>query len=317
MTLSFDLKTHRIVCLAYPLGAPEPVLLASNGSIEIIAAEQFLLMKRHLPDSEIILYNDSVVPRQTDVLLLLLPLPLVPVALMEKFERVVYYFDDLTVHKWRQDESYSQRVAQLKAILHPLKAEAEELRRHTGIFAGHVPWSIARLPNDVAPKSARPSVFVDMDDRSVYADSLVSAAKFIESISEVDVDIHIPERGLPHIPEGLKPRVNVVRFMPHEQFLRFVGRAWYYASGIRGSYEYVVLESAKLGCGLISLFSAVKPEHRARSQFLAYAGEGGFPEALRESISQFEPSRILRQASVLYPEDAVSRIPAVFCEAFQ
>jgi hypothetical protein len=317
MTLSFDLKTHRIVCLAYPLGAPESELLASNGSIEIIAAEQLLLMKRHLVGAEIILYNEAIVPRQTDILLLLVPLPLVPMSLMEKFARVVYYFDDLTVHKWRQDESYSQRVAKLKAILHPLKAEAEELRRHTGIFTAHVPWSIARLPQDVAQKSARPSIFVDMDDRSVYTDSLVSAAKFIESISEVGADIYVPERGLSHIPEGLRPRVNSVRFMPHEQFLRFVGLAWYYASGIRGSYEYVVLESAKLGCGLISLFSAVKPEHSSRSQFLAFNGERTFPGLLEESISQFDPSRILREASVLYPEDAVSRIPAVFGEAFQ
>lgn len=317
MTLSFDLKTHRIVCLAYPLGAPEPQLLASNGSIEIIAAEQLLLMKSHLADAEIILYNDSVVPRQTDVLLLLVPLPLVPIALMEKFARVVYYFDDLTVHKWRQDESYSQRVAKLQAILHPLKAEAEELRRHTGTFVAHVPWSIARLPKDQPAKTTRPSVFVDMDDRSVYADSLVSAVKFIESIRELDADIHIPERGLPHMPEGLRRRVNPVRFMPHEQFLRFVGSVWYYTSGIRGSYEYVVLESAKLGCGLISLFSAVKPEHRARSQFLAFEGEGTFPAALAESIAQYEPSQIRREASLLYPEDAASRIPVAFSEAFQ
>lgn len=317
MTLPFDSTAHRIICLAYPLGAPESAVLASNGSIEIIAAEQLLLMKSHLVGSEIILYNESVVPRPTDVLLLLVPLPLVPMSLLEKFERVVYYFDDLTVHKWRQDQGYSQRVAKLRAILHPLQAEAEDLGRHTGIFAAHVPWSISRLPKEIPAKSARPSIFVDMDDRSVYADSLVSAEKFIQSISAADVEIYIPERGLSHLSENIRSRVKAVRFMPHEQFLRFVASMWYYASGIRGSYEYVVLESAKLGCGLISLFSAVKPEHQTRTQFLAFEGDLAFLELLRRSISQFDSSRISQEAGTLYPENAVVRIPAVLSEAFQ
>jgi len=306
----------KLLCLVFPIGTSETSLLSSRGSIEIIAAEQYLLMRSQITEYDVMLYNDSIERESSDILLIMTCLTLVPVALIEKFERVIYFFDDLTVDKWRHETAYSERVSHLSAIFHPLRLEAAKLGTQVGKPSFHVPWSLSRLPSNAPQKSSRPSFFVDMDHRASYADSIPAANAFISVARAIEGDIYVPEKCLSLISTDLSAFVQPVPLMPHKEFLEFIGTVWFYASGIKGSYEFVVLESAFLGCGLISLFSAVKAEHQARSFYLAFDGADDFAAKLHGQVLEYNPSKILMEAPVIYPADGTKRIPQLLQELF-
>jgi hypothetical protein len=307
-----------MICLVYPFGASEAALLSSRGSIEIIAAEQYLLMKSQITEYDVILYHDFISPTASDILIIMTCLPLVPLPLIQKFEKIIYFFDDLTLDKLNHESAYSERVSELNAIFHPIQLESEKLGKRIDKYAFYVPWSLSRIPENKPQKSEAPSFFVDMDDRVSYADSIPAANAFINVARRIDAQIYVPAKCHPHVLPDLRAFVQPLPLMPHDAFLQFLGEVWFYASGIKGSYEFVVLESAFRGCGLISLFSAVKAEHQSRHFYLSFDGtNASFLTQLEQQLAQYDPSVILTEATALYPADATKQIPILVQRIFQ
>jgi hypothetical protein len=118
------------------------------------------------------------------------------------------------------------------------------------------------------------------------------------------------------IPDDVARIVREVPKMPHKQYLEFMSGMMFYASGIYGSYEYVVMESALLGCGLVSLFDAVWRFHRDRASAFEYKGEDEISEKMSEAIRVFDQTEIISTAKALYPIEAVSEIPNILRGVF-
>jgi hypothetical protein len=301
----------------YPVGGTEEDVLSSNGSIAIIASEQYLLMRREIKNYEIVLYHDDIEPAVSDILVVMTCLPLVPEYVLRKFSNAVYFFDDLNIWRLKSDAAYHTRMDNVKAVLHPVKNVADRLARDTAIPTFHVPWSISRLPDNPPKKSKEPSFFVDMDARPGHLNSILYGIEFIRAIRPLEAPVYIPKSAHAEVPPELLSYVTEASTMPHDEFLMFLSHKWFYVSGISGSYEYSILESAFLGCGLISLYSAVVEEHRARSFFLNYEGQAGFLDELKQALLDFDPGKIASEARAIYPNDAVAKIPDILNSVFR
>jgi len=295
----------------------EDELLQNNGTLGILAAEQYLIMKQEITDYTVELYDrDTDYDRQTDVLMLLTALPAVPDEVMLGFDRVVYFFEDFDHWKLQNDSVYAAKAQFLGGVLHPLQSVADQLAGALQKPSVGVPWSLARIPAEIPPKSAEPSLFVDMDPRDQLARSLQRGADFITAISPMAARIFVPESCHGLLPDHVQKRATPVPFLPHEDFLRLLGTTWFYASGIESSYEFIVLESAFLGCGLISLNSAIRTEHLNRSCVLHFDGQPDFPDLLKDAVDRFDASAIMQDARRLYSRDGIRSIPRILAAMF-
>jgi hypothetical protein len=305
-------STSRIVCLVHPIGISEVDLLSHKSSLSAIGSEQYLLLRQNVTDYEITLYRESSATLESDILLILTCLPLVPENIIRKFEKVVYFFDDLDTSKLQAQPVYRDRVELVDLILHPVKAVALHLLQHVGKPCFYVPWSLARVP-PILEKSSLPSFYVDLDSR--YRQSIPAAIEFIRSLEFLDCTVYVPiVRGV-DLPGELNQRVNLVPFLVRSEFLALLSRTWFYASGIPGSYEFPVLESAFAGCGLISIHSAVMKEHQNRSSYIDFSGTEAL-EQLKTAIGSFDPDVIRNDARRLYPTDGNHQVQNILRDFF-
>ena len=167
----------------------------------------------------------------------------------------------------------------------------------------YAPWSMMKYTKSIV-KSTRPSVFIDMDEREFTASSISDGFELAVSCLTLGVDIFVFEKFRAHCPAAILNKINFINQMKHSDYLRFISTIWFYASGIRGSYEYTVLESACLGCGLISIKGAILVEHRERSAFIEYWTDSSFCESFENEIKKFDQAQICLSAEKLYPRNA-------------
>lgn len=303
-------STPRLVCLVYPIGSGENHLLNGDSSLSIIASEQYILMKRYLYNWEILLYKHDVKPLDQDILLVMTCLPLVSEDILKQFSKIVYFFDDLDIWKMNIAE-YRKKLKYLSGILHPVRNVAQALGNKTSLPSSHMSWSLARVPATKSTKSRLPTFFVDMDDRAPYVQSLDSGFAFIRAIEVIKAAIYIPEQYFEKAPKELQYRITPLPWLEHEDFLRFLQKTWFYVSGIPGSYEFPVLESSFMGCGLISLNHAILDEHTSRSFFLDFTSEPECVGLLRAQLDSFNPNVIMCEAYKRYPQTSISKMPTL------
>ena len=274
--------------------------MSHNGSIAIIAAEQYLVLKESIPNIHI--YNNNMEIYESDVLLIISCLTMVQDTVLCKFKHIAYFFDDVTMHKLKNSTEYREKIRRINVIFHPVKESSIALLSiSNSVF--YVPWTLSRLQS-LSEKPVRPSIFVDMDGRKENTYSIADGVAFIKAISSLDVTIFAPsatQRSEIVLPDEILGRVQTVPFCPHDEYMSFLSKLWFYASGIRGSYEFQVLETAFLGCGLISIRSAVRNEHRNRRVLIDFNGQDGIVGQLKDAINQYDPYAIAADAVKLYP----------------
>lgn len=306
---------RRIVCLVYPGASSEAELLHGPGSLRIIASQQYLLLKQHARRDEVVLYSKDIIPRVSDVLLVMNCLPLVDVATFAGFSHIVYFFDDMNWSKTALP-TYGDKLPFLSGIFHPVESMATELARRLGIQSVFMPWSLAEVAQTAPPKAAAPSFFIDIDPREPCRDSLPRAIAFIRSIQGNGWAVTIPAPFVDQMPADIRPLVVGSPHLPHEQFLQLLAGHWFYVSGIAGSYEFPALEASFMGCGLISLDNALNDAHRGGEYFLNVNSGSDFQSELRAAIAAFDAAAIVAHAHRRYPQDYPARIPAVLDEWF-
>jgi len=302
------LRRSRIVCLLSPIGRPEAEIAQNPGSISIIGHGMYRLLKAYGGFDRIGLYHPSYLQSDHDVLLVMMCLPDVPMSVLEAFKTVVYYFDDM--NEWKaQGADYKTRFALVDLFLSPVGQVADRMNALGAKPSFHMPWSMPK--GDVASvKSEKPSVLIDMDDRAFTRSSIASGFAFARLCLDADMVVFVFEKFRAQCPDDLATRITFLPFAPHGAFLRLLGRMWFYASGIKGSYEFCALESALLGCGLISLDQALLSEHARRRHFLAFELTHSIDD-LRGFIAAYRPQEVIADAERLYPRDAVRKIKSI------
>lgn len=261
----------------------------------------------------VVIYEDNMLVASDDILIVLTCLPLVPYFILERFNKVVYYFDDINYWK-AMEPKYSKNLSRVDVIAHPVRTVSDHLNK-TGIkHSFYVPWSISRLPGNVIQKSTVPSFYVDIDSRQAYLASIERAVDFIKSVIRINAEIFVPAKYEECLPECLRSKCKFVQHLPHAEFMNLMSSIWYYVSGIAGSYEYTVLESCFLGCGAISLGGALIKEHEDRKSFHNFLTSDVFLNDLNKDISEFNPEAIREDAFRKYPQDGVLYFRQIFSD---
>lgn len=303
----------RIICAIIPFGEPEDVLKQNIDSNSIIGYDQYLLLQEAFGAERIKLYDHNEIYDHSDILIIMSTIWVFPIRRLKTFKHVIYFYDDNSVAK-AESEQYAAHLAHVGLVLHPDPNEVAELRAFWSKPTYYVPWSSPFLPLESVSKTTRPSFFVDMDHRVFVRDTVESGFEFIKTMQHGGFDFYIPEKFVERAPSDCKAKIHPVPRMPHEAFLQFLQERTFYVTGIYGSYEYVTMESALLGCGLISLFSAVRQVHKDRPSCLDYAGQNKFSDSLLEAVGRLDQNKIISAARVLYPRDAVAQIPSLISQ---
>lgn len=292
----------RIICLLAPEGADELTISKGWGSQNVIGLEQYKLIKKFSGYSSVCLYDKSVPASDNDVLLIMKCLPGTSLDILSKYKRIIYYFDDMNPRK-ANEESYKGELSKVLAYISPLKSVAEEMNKQKLISSFHLPWSMLDVDFDIS-KTEKTSVFIDMDERNIAIESIERGFTFAELCLRLGLEVYVFDRFSEKCPEELRNQISYIPRMPPAQFRRFLSTMWFYASGIRGSYEYCVLESAMLGCGLVSIHSAIKEDHLDRCFCLQFNEQEGFERNFIEAISSFDKDKIISDARRLYPQNS-------------
>ena len=305
----------RIVCAVWPFGEPEDVIKNTMNTNSIIGYDQFRRLKRVLPEVKIEFFDKATEYDSSDVLLIMSSVYVIPIEVLRSFKKVVYFYDDVGVIK-AQSEQFSVHLDQVGLVLHPEPSQVSSLNSFWTKPTHYMPWSSASVSTEANAIVKRRSIFVDINPYPFAAQSVEFGANFIRSLRDMDVELFVPAAAIHLLPEDVSNSIREVPRMPHQEFLEFIGGMMFYASGIYSSYEYIVMEAALLGCGLISLYGAVLPVHRNRACVLDYKGEDGISDKISEAISTFDQANIIATSKLLYPLDAVSKIPAILEATF-
>lgn len=303
----------KLVCLLAPEGCTEKEILKHWGSQSIIGYEQFQLIRRHSGIPNIVLFEKNTNYNDNDILLIMMCLPVTNEETLHKFRNILYYFDDMGPNKATQKE-YASRFEKVDMFISPLKSLANEMNERRLKPSHYIPWSMTDIDFPIK-KTETPSVFIDMDDRSFTADSIQNGYELARFCLRININVHAFEKYAEYCPGDLFGKINYVPRTGHTPFIQFLSTMWFYASGIRGSYEYSVLESAMLGCGLISIKSAIKSEHMNRSFSLIFDEEDNFSAKLAEHVQKFDAKAIIADARKIYPQDGSTALKTVL-EAF-
>jgi hypothetical protein len=307
-------KPQSIHVLLYPIGAPEAEVMACENSNSYIGMEQYRLIKAtgRFPGARLFQMDGAVAGE--DILLIMLPLPQVPLEIIKKFNKVVYYYDDMSTVKAELPE-YRLHFEQVSVYISPLADTAAQMNAAGLKKSYHVPWSMCPIEYSIN-KSEKPSILVDMDGRDFTRYSIDHGFGFSQRLLGLGIQPFAFKRFEPHCPAELHPRIRFIENMPRPEFLRFLSTMWAYASGIRGSYEFCVLESAMSGCALISLYGALPAEHWQRRSYLKYSGEAKFEDTLRTMLASYDPLAVQQDALTLYPRDAKQQLEPILRENF-
>jgi hypothetical protein len=309
-------KLGRLVCAIIPYGQSEDVIKTHQDTNSIIGYDQYRRLKRILPPVQVELLNSSTQYGDSDVLVIMSTIWTVPFEILKKFRKIVYFYDDIEVWK-AQTDKYRAHMKYVDVLLHPEPDVAKSLSDFWDIPTFYIPWSSASVPSHPRPTTLlTPKIFIDIDKRSFTAKSVEYAGLLISDLESRDVEIYVPKTAIELLPGSLKARVIEVPGMSHERFLQFMSGMTWYASVISGSYEYVVMESALLGCGLISLFNAFRRFHRNRACVLDYKGNKTIWSDICAARQESQIVSISATAKALYPFDAVLAIPDLLGNAF-
>ncbi len=285
------MELGNLVCLLSPPEYGEEVIKNHPGSISIIGYEQYSLIKHYGNIERVKLYDKNAQYGSNDVLLIMMCLPGVKDHIRGKFTRVIYFFDDMDEEKSRRRE-YKENFSKVNIFVSPRREIAEAFNA-TGIKNSYyIPWSMMPLQIKIV-KTDKPSVFIDMDERSFTAASIERGYNLAQILLAMDINVYVFEKFRDVCPQHMRDFVNFISPMPRKEFLIFLSGMWFYASGIRGSYEYSVMESALLGCGLISIENSVIHEHLGRSCCLFYNEQETFQKLLVQAIESFEPQQLI------------------------
>ena len=176
----------------------------------------------------------------------------------------------------------------------------------------YVPWSMPQ--HKLGQKTEHPSVLVDMDEREFTKTSIANGFRLAKICQGLNVKVVIFSKYKEHCPPDLIDKVMFIDPMPHDDFLTLLSRVWVYATGIKGSYEYCILESALLGCGLLSLNDAVLSEHRNRRHFLSFDLDNYTTKELQAFLVNYRPVEVAQDAEKIYPRDSVRALDVIFSE---
>jgi hypothetical protein len=309
--MSSDDRLHRdrLVCLLSPLGHPESVVAANSGSISIIGYAMFTLLRTHGGFDTVALYDESMRIGDDDILLIMMCLPDVPINVIKKFRRVVYYFDDM--NEWKAEgDRHRDKFARVDLYLSPVRRVAERLNALGRKRSHHMPWSMPEVDFPIR-KTAAPSMLIDMDARAFTRPSIENGFALARIALEAGIHVVAFAKFRDFCPEDLRVRIKFANALPHRDFLRLLANLWFYASGIKGSYEYCVLESAMLGCGLMSIKDAVLPEHRDRRCFVSLDPQTCSADDLRRFAADYRPAAVMEDAAKLYPRDATRALRSI------
>ena len=308
------MNPQSIHVLLYPIGATEAEVMACENSNSYIGMEQYRLIKAtgRFPGARLFQMDGAVADE--DILLIMLSLPQVPLEIIKRFRGVVYYYDDMSVVKAGLPE-YRQPFEHVSVYISPL-AEAAAQMNAAGIKKSYyVPWSMSPVETSLN-KTEIPSMIIDMDDREFTRYSIDHGFGFSRRLLGLGIQPFAFKRFEPHCPAELHPRIRFIENMPRPEFLRFLSTMWAYASGIRGSYEFCVLEAAMSGCALISLYGALPAEHWQRRSYLKYSGEAKFEDTLQTMLANYDPLAVQQDALALYPRDAKQQLEPILRENF-
>ena len=304
---------ERIVCAILPIGESLEFLANHQETNAIIGFDQYCRLKKVLPNHRIELFDNSKSYGELDVLLIMSTIWTVPFEVLHKFRRIVYFFDDIEIFK-AELEKYKNHMKFVSLVLHPEPDIAKQLQEYWDIPTVYMPWSSARLPTIFNRDESRIRVFLDVDARNIAAHSIERATAFVNELYDCEVEIYVPSIATALLPSTIIDRVVEVPRLSHGKFLEFMGNMNWYASGIHGSYEYVAMESALLGCGLISLNGAVRKFHRERACVVDFPSSGNVCKEIFIANRNNIAEEIQITSRKLYPFDAVADIPRIFRE---
>ena len=311
---------NSVICLLYPIGIKEEDLNnKSAGSIQTIGTELYLSLKQDFNELDLELYEPNKIYQKNCVLLILSTLSLTPTDVLDKFDKIAYWFDDIIAGKIATQDDYKTKVTQLSLIAHPVSERVKQLNASllpSDCLCQYVPWTIFNSPVKIE-KSAHPSILLDLDDRPPYIQSIERAINFANCCKDLEVEIFIPKKYQGHFDE-IKGRAQLSFFkpMPHHEYLNLLTKAWCYASGIPGSYEYSALESAYCGCGLISISNALPNEHAREFSFINTSTTTNLKEELLHLFSTMNSDEIISHAKSKYPKSSTAKIEELLTRKF-
>lgn len=305
------MSKRKIICLVYPFTKNEEALYnGRRGSLEIIGTELYHLLKQNVHDFDVDLWSElsENIDFDNDVLLLLCTIDTCPYHVVNKFRNVAYWFDDVNIWKL-EGQGYVDKFPLIKYIFHPVFENYSMLKKkfpHANV--NYVPWSIAKLP-DLFNKTEVVSYYLDVDERPPVKNSIQYAMQFIKFIAHENCVVYLNNRYSTMDFVDLTCKIVFVPDMGHDEFLNLISTCWFYVSGIAGSYEYSVVESALLGCGLINLNSALPSEHTRDFCYLNLIEFSSVEMLiLKDLISLFNYKINIESARVKYPNTASSII---------
>lgn len=306
---------NRLVCAVLPFGESEEILQGFSDTNSIIGFDQYQRLKSVLSDFRVELLDLSETYDASDVLLIMSTIWTVPLNIFQRFKRVGYFYDDIDPLK-AQTDKYKECMKRVHFVLHPEPDVTEELQKSWKLPTFHVPWSSGSVSETQGRNDQLVRIFLDIDDREFAKKSVDYAIIFFDSIKNCGLQVFVPDSALKLLPAEIIEKVNHVPRMSHEKFLKFIGGIDWYASGISSSYEYIVMESALLGCGLISIFNAVRRFHRNRACVIDFKGEHTGIDEIYTITDYQRRDQIRLSAAKLYPFDAVKQIPELIERVF-
>ena len=306
----------RFVCAILPYGEPQETISQSSDTNSIIGFDQYRRLKAVLTSHDVQLYNPLERYRDSDVLVIMSTIWTVPTVIFEKFKKVIYFYDDVEVWK-AKTEKYQASLRFVDIVLHPEPDVVSQLSGFWDKPTFYMPWASSWLPERANSDGAQCKVFIDLDTRQFAAKSVEYAVSFVTTLQDSPAQFFVPASTLSVLPGNVRARVESVPKMRHGEFLQFLSGMTWYASGISSSYEYIVMESALLGCGLVSLYNAVRRFHRNRTCVVDFRGDADVWDQIKAYDVPQTTLAVVESAKKLYPFEAVAEIPSIVETVFR
>lgn len=274
-----------------------------RSSIEIIGKTVLAAFIKRIPGLEINIVgsgsNNNII-KNFEYILVINTFDLSDFDLIKKFEKRIYFFDDLNIWKIDNYDIYRDNLI-FDYYWIPNEDKAIELsNRLENVF--YVPYSsldsFDHTCNTV--KTLQASILIDIWPKTLLpgcergVTSLSNAIEFFQIIQALKCDIYVHEMFSQEI---FGENVHYITEMPRDEFQSFIKKMWFYATSIIGSYEFVILESTVNGALCIDIKGSVNSEHLKSH---AVISDTFFCENSKRILADFSPIKNSENARLVY-----------------
>lgn len=273
----------------------------------------FNIFHTYKPGS-VFLYSDDLVVLDDDVLLILSTINLLDEDVLNKYKNVAYFFDDvaapLSLYKSPKTQAFLKSV---KLFFQPRREQVAKLVLDSActFTVKYKPWvADDALDTIYTTRTKIPSIFLDIDNRPEI-DSLAPSINFYKSCGD-ETTFYIPEVNKPDFISISKGNIIYSPHCQRNDFLNLLGSVWAYATAIKSSYEYSVLEASCLGTGLVSIDNAIVDEHKRVQGFLSFDSNSN-GQTVRDFLMSIPFEEIRNEAIIKYSKKScVSVVDDIF-----